>query len=330
MENVLVCALAFERDKNLSGRIYYYLVDFPAELDDEIVVPLNVHGRLQVGKVVKKYVLSPDGKLLPEKKGLLHFLTSRLFCEKLPFRPERLKSALCPFGYRRVSLPSACNTRDLGGLFYDEKHVTAYGNFLRGDEPEGDISACGVDSLVCFGGDIPADCAVPVRVFPSLFSAEKMGAVDALYAFDVYGEEEKEGEFFPSEEEFERAFSQGGALREVFSFLASLSGTVLLCDTFGSRSVELVCMILYLLAGVSLGDIAREREITRKALSRKSKQNVKFSNFATSIPSQGETLSFLKNFLEKYGGAEKFLLSVGLTQGEIDRLRYRMTSVNGN
>lgn len=54
-----LCLIDFERDKNISGKTYWYKSAFELKVGDEVIAPLNVRNRLQVGRV-KKVVIKDD------------------------------------------------------------------------------------------------------------------------------------------------------------------------------------------------------------------------------------------------------------------------------
>ncbi len=306
-----ICTVEFVRDKNLINRVYWYRSDFPIEVGDEIVAPIGVHNKLQSGVVRSVYIEEGAGELVRAKPSHTLFSVGSGGCVRAPYPLDRLKTVVCKYGYRRVKLPSCRNVRDLGGLFYDERHLTAYGNFLRGEISSGNLFAYGIDAVVRFGNERPSGLDCPVVQLPSLFEKDFTNCYSG-------GVTEKETE---SEALFS-AFERGEAMKDVFAGLATLRGTALLSDDDGTA--DIVCTTLFLLVGVAPEDIAKDLS-SAEACSRKNQQNVKTSSdFPRRMPRE-KSLSFVKRFIKTYGSAEKYLKEIGLNEEEIDVLKRRMT-----
>lgn len=319
-----VCDLEFPRDKNLKGRTYFYAVDFPVGEEDELVVQLGAHRKLQVGKVKRIYALKPDGSCV--------FLKSGASLSAPPFSPEKLKSAICKRGDRYALAGGVFNSRDLGGMFYDEKHLTAYGNFVRSAKPEGELSPYEFDCVFFFGGGFVPQGEVRCEIFPlsfgkKYFSQKREGESEnfAISAFDVDWEDDSEIKV--NYKSFLKLYERTELMREIFSSLSRKDGRVLLCDETGSGAVDCVCLVLYLLAGVNPGDIARDYALSDYCIRKKRIKNKELAENYRLPLSEREYLKAIKKFVKVFDGGEEYLKYVGLTQLEIDRLRKRMTCV---
>lgn len=307
-----ICTVEFVRDKNLINRVYWYRSDFPIEVGDEIVAPIGVHNKLQSGVVRSVYIEEENGELVRVKPSHTLFSVGSGGRVCAPYPIDKLKTVVCKYGYRRVKLPSCRNARDLGGLFYDERHLTAYGNFLRGDIPSGDLFAYGIDAVVYFGNERPSGLGCSVVQLPSLLDKDFTNSC----LKEIAVKETEEEEIFSS-------FERSEAMKEAFAGLAALRGTALLSDGDGG-SADIACMALFLLVGVAPEDIVKDRLLSAGEFNRKSQQNVKFSSdFPCRLPRE-KYLSFIKRFIKTYGSAEKYLEEIGLNEEEIGVLKRRM------
>lgn len=307
-----VCTVEFVRDKNLINRVYWYRSDFPIEVGDEIVAPIGVHNKLQSGVVRSVYIEEKNGELVRVKPSHSLFSVGSGGRVRAPYPIDKLKTVVCKYGYRRVKIPSCRNVCDLGGLFYDERHLTAYGNFLRGDIPSGDLFVYGIDAVVHFGNERPSGLDCSVVQLPPLFDKDFTNSC----AEEIVAKETET-------ETLVSLFERSEAMKNVFTGLAALRGTALLSDDDGG-SADIACMTLFLLVGVAPEDIVKDRLLSAGEFNRKNQQNVKTSFDSPCRLPREKYLSFVKRFIKTYGGAEKYLEKIGLNEEEIGVLKRRM------
>ena len=109
-------ALRFTEDENLMGRVYWYLIGFPAAQGEEVLAPVGVHDRLQKARVER--VCTADK-------------------EDAPYEFSLLKSVTAKYGRttRELGSVTAC---DFGGRRYDSRHYTAFVALYADTMPEED------------------------------------------------------------------------------------------------------------------------------------------------------------------------------------------------
>lgn len=277
-----LCLIDFERDKNVSGKTYWYKSNFPFNVGDEVVAPLNVRNKLQIGRI-KKIVNASDEDFKQSQKS------------DKSVSLDGLKSIICKRGARRVKIPFCRDARDLGGLFYDEKHVTAYGNFIRGEPPEGNLFSSGIDKVIYIGERKPLfEGAEFIAFSPSSENGASSDFASAFYSFSF--------------------------MKNIFKSISECDGTIMLCGDF-CVYVDVVVAVLYLLCGVSLTDIAKDREFSFTLLKGGNQQNVNCENCE-------KFLSDLREFKKNYPDVKKYLLEIGLNSAEISDIESRMKSVS--
>lgn len=105
---VRYAALRFAEDENIADRVYWYRCPFPAAAGEKVFAPVGAHDRLQRAEVVR---VRTDGKC-PCEERLLKTVAAR-----------------CGAFRRRIGDTVVFET---GGLAYDAKHFTRYGQVLFG------------------------------------------------------------------------------------------------------------------------------------------------------------------------------------------------------
>jgi len=350
--DLYICSLEFENDENLLGRKYMYRVDFKVVAGDKLVAPIGVHNKLQVG-VVKQvfllrgnllYLLSPEGDFNADKGESV---------ERLGYPLSAIKSAVCRYSFRRAAIPDCVNARDLGGVFYDKKHLTSYGNFVRADIPRKDITDFNFAAAFYFS-DFNCSFGVKAYRFPVLYRPYSGGKQRLVSKFPFFkrvplddgaykveriynppspqelcGEEGK-GDFALSEgtpiEKVFCAYNEKELMRSLYFALAHIDGAILLCDEYGCYSVDIVVAPLYLLVGVPPESIYKDYALSDYCINEKYIEGDKFGeNEYVPEFSEREYVSLIKEFLKRYSSAEEYFKSIGLSESDVLALNKKMT-----
>lgn len=203
-----------------------------------------------------------------------------------------------------MKIPFSRDARDLGGLFYDEKHVTAYGNFVRGELPGGNPGENGIDKIIYIGNQ-KVQFEVNCEIFPPSYERSASGLCAC-------------GDGYTG---FSAAFDSLSLIGNVLKGALKSEGTVMFCGDPSCCGVDAVVAVLYLLCGVSEADIVKDRALSLKLLKEDNQQNV---NCAT----DEEFLSALKDFKRTYADTREYLYATGLNGEEISDLERRMKSVS--
>jgi len=333
-----ICSLEFEKDVNLICRKFLYKVYFDVEIGDSLVAPIGPHNKLQVGAVKEVFVLREDRlyRVKPSYSiGSFDGDGDRL---KMPL--SAIKSAVCRYSFRRAAIPDCVNSRDLGGVLYDEKHLTAYGAFVRADIPRKELSDFNFAAAFYFADEQLSlgvkSCRFPVLYRP--YEGGKSALAKKIPFFKRFLGEEKplpEGENFsaafppsdgtPAEKVF-RAYEEKDLMVGIFRAMSCVDGPLLLCDKYGAYSVDIISAVLYLLADVPPENIYKDYAASDYCLNEKYVEGDKFGeNEYVPEFSEREYLSFIKSFLKKYKSGEEYLSSLGLAKGEIKILKEKMT-----
>jgi len=274
-----VCILSFPRDENLTGRTYWYLSAFPLKEGSEVVAPLGIHNKLQVGKALKVY-LKRGGELLS---------CGERVTEGLPVPEERLKRTICPLGDRAVKMNGVKNAIDLGGVFYDKKHVTAYGNFIRSALPEEKFPSDEADEAICF-------------------TQRKIAGAENFPRFIRSGS---------SHRDILSALKNTALMKDIFSYLSSSRGVTLICGEYGVGETDIIELVLNSLCGADSSAEDYRRAAANAARIYKKEFLPPFS--------VEEFYRAEKIFIKRYGGGEEYLKGIKLTEEEIEALKTRMT-----
>lgn len=334
-----ICSLEFERDRNLLCRKFLYKVYFRPEVGDMLVSPVGPHNKLQVGVVKEVFVLRENRLFRIRPAYSLDSLNGD--GERLTVPLSSMKSVVCRFSFRRAAIPDCVNSRDLGGVLYDEKHLTAYGAFVRADIPRGEISDFNFSAVFYFG-DERLSFGVDSYRFPVLYRpcegggekrlASKIPFFRRFLKEEPTEEKESGGEltFTASDGEPKEkalaAYGQVPLMQGIFRALSVVDGTIMLCDKYGAYSVDLIALVLYLLVDTPPESIYKDYALSDYCLNEKYVEGDKFGeNEYVPEFSEHEYISLIKDFKKKYKSAEEYLLSIGLTQGEVKILKEKMT-----
>lgn len=335
-----ICSLEFERDKNLLCRKFLYKVYFRPEVGDMLVAPMGPHNKLQAGAVKEVFVLRDDRLYRIRPAYSLGSMSGD--GEKLTIPLSSMKSVVCKYSFRRAAIPDCVNARDFGGVLYDEKHLTAYGAFVRADIPREGISDFNFSAVFYFS-DEELSFGVKAYRFPVLYrpyeggGKEKLAAKIPFFKRFIKGasaaaeaEGEKETSFAMSdgtpEEKALDSYGQTLLMRGIFRALSLVDGTIMLCDKYGAYSVDLIAIVLYLLVDTPPESIYKDYALSDYCLNEKYVVGDKFGDNEY-VPefSEKEYINLIKKFKKKYKTAEDYLLSLDLTQDEVKTLKEKMT-----
>lgn len=331
-----ICSLEFERDKNLLCRKFLYKVYFRPEIGDMLVAPVGIHNKLQIGAVKEVFVLRDDR--LYRIRPAYSIEDNGGDGEKLTIPLSSMKSVVCKYSHRRAAIPDCVNSRDLGGVLYDEKHLTAYGAFVRADIPRGDISDFNFSAVVYFG-DEELSLGVKSYRFPVLYRPFEGGGRERLSSkipffkrFSKVSDDDKNGgNSFAADEgkPIDKALAAYGEtllMQGIFRAIACVEGTIMLCDSCGAYSVDLIAIVLYLLVDTPPESIYKDYALSDYCLNEKYVTGDKFGDNEY-VPefSENEYMALIKSFKKKYKTAEDYLLSIGLERDEVKVLREKMT-----
>ncbi len=114
--------LQFVYDPNICNKVYwYYNIRFDLKVGDRVIAPIGVHDKLQCAKICK--IVHAEG-----------FDGVKFYSEPI-VNNKWIRYVEMPYNRRRIKLSVTENTRELGGFFYDFKHITFFKRFLRSDAP---------------------------------------------------------------------------------------------------------------------------------------------------------------------------------------------------
>lgn len=328
-----ICSLEFEMDKNLLHRKYMYKVYFRADLGEKLVAPVGPHNKLQIGVVKELFVLEEEKlyRVLPAYSE-----SSSKDGARLKYPLSAMKSVVCKYSFRKAAITDCVNARDLGGVLYDGKHLTAYGGFVRADIPRKPPSDYNFAAVFYFSDEI-LPLGDNARRFPVLYRPYEGGRerlsseIPFLKKLFAGGGDGEKGSAFPSaegtpEEKVFRAYDEKALMQGVFRAISCVDGTVMLCDKYGAYSVDIIVTVLYLLAGVSPESVYKDYSLSDLCINEKYVDGDKFGD-NDYVPefTEREYISLVKKFIKKYGSAEEYLVSLGLTEKEIATVVRKMT-----
>lgn len=240
--------------------------------------------------------------------------------------------------YIRLPLANSLNTRDLGGYAAKEGSVTKFGVFLRSDDiselTEGDKSFLydyGVRMVI----DLRSDDEIEqnpgllclderfsfhhVPILPNNYADNMKGLLDNYFLGDLYSAILDKGQ--------ER-------ICKIFKLMASQdTGAVLFHCTLGKDRTGVVAALILLLAGVEQIDVIANYEVTNTYV--KSIFD-KVRAFAPDIPpalfeSRSEYINVMLQYLtSNYQSIENFMLKIGVTDEEINKIVCRFTATNSS
>lgn len=205
---------------------------------------------------------------------------------------------------RMLNVEGAVNVRDVGGWMTESGKIIPYGLLYRGSEIDGAVE--------------PTYCITDAGRMEMLTHLGVRTDIDLRYSVDRAPNTKALGEnvnylYFPAPMYSGIFDAEGEAvIRDIFKALADENNyPIYLHCTYGRDRTGTVCYLLEALLGVSREDLRREYDLS--AFVSGYLETEEFVRFSTRIETMtGNTLS------EK---AEGYLLSIGVTQTEIDNIR---------
>ena len=214
---------------------------------------------------------------------------------------------------RFINLDGACNVRDIGGWTTESGKTVKQGLLYRGSEIDGGKNTGHVDFCLTEKG------------------VEQLRALGIKTDFDLREESCKVGEYsilgedvsrnFYNAPQYQSALNESNAetVRKLFSDLANPEAyPAYIHCTHGVDRAGTASLLLESLLGVAKEDLVRDYELSAFYYN--------YAHVNRSLENGGNVLKLLER-LEKYEGetladkAATFLLSVGVTQAEIDSIR---------
>ncbi len=214
---------------------------------------------------------------------------------------------------RFISLEGASNVRDIGGWTTESGNTIKYGMLYRGGEIDGGKNAGHPDFCLTKEG-IAQLRALGIKTDMDLRSESVKVSEYSILGSDV-------NRTFYNAEQYQSILNKANTekIRKIFSDLAKPEAyPIYLHCTHGVDRAGSTIMLIEALLGVSKADLIRDYELSAFYYNYKH-VNREFNN--------GGTILDLMGGLENYEGetfaekTENFLLSVGVTQAEIDSIR---------
>lgn len=240
---------------------------------------------------------------------------------------------------RPILLEKAFNIRDLSGYKSEAGEITS-GLFLRGDSFE-KLSEGDRDALMAIGVKTVVDLRNQDEITrtPSVFDEHP----EVLYVNIPIlppGTQEKMIQqsgmtFLMSDLYIVILDNSQSALKEVFTTLASSDGRVLFHCSAGKDRTGIISAILLRLAGIDNETVVADYCLTEVFLKEKLdsiKKAAKQKDYGIPgnlidemMSAKGATMEkLLKHLEDTYGGAETYLVTIGLSKAEIETLKFKM------
>jgi len=231
---------------------------------------------------------------------------------------------------RRFLLSNTLNTRDLGGYPISCGKVTTYNVFLRSDVP---IQISGDDIELLLSNNITT--IVDLRSDDEVQS--KPCALKNDIKFEYYHCKAHGDGCLPESVEtvpnsyFEMVDEQKSILN-IMRVLAEAKGGVLYHCTAGKDRTGVISALLLLLVGVRKIDILADYQISQAYLASmlqqycKSNKNVDVNIITPKSEYMGK---FLVMFQQKYNSVEEYFSLIGLSDGEVLRLKTKLINCGG-
>jgi len=237
----------------------------------------------------------------------------------------------------RIELESARNVRDLGGYPCVQGGVTS-AVFLRGDSTRL-LSENDKIRLIGLGLSHVIDLrrTSEIEKVPSAFGGDERVAYTQLPFFPEDSERQLgklEADFSMGKLYIAMVQNFGESLKAIFSKLAAdWQGRMLFHCTAGKDRTGVVAALLLYLVGVSPEIIVQDYVLTAELLVDRMDE-LRSVSIDPRIPApiademlgvRAENMQLFLDFLkDSYGGAQAYLLSIGMQQAEIDSLKEKM------
>ena len=228
---------------------------------------------------------------------------------------------------RRIPLAHMMNLRDLGGYVVQDGKTTQFGRFLRGDAPTG-LPPEEIQALTDLGIRTAVDLRSEeeTRKHPcSLKDAAGIAYIPIPFA--VGNRSPKTREEVP--EIYMEIAADFPAMRQIMRAISHAEGTVLFFCAAGKDRTGVVAALLLLLAGVGRNDILADYQVSytyiRSRIADLLKKEPERPPF-TGRSDMEYMDAFLDRFEAVYGSASDYLQTIGLTPGEVELLRMKLTA----
>lgn len=234
---------------------------------------------------------------------------------------------------RRLPLQGTSNTRDLGG-YPCAGGVTRWRAFVRSDRPDSltaedlaFLKAYGVANAVDLRGDTECQRR-PSRLDEAAgFTLLHVPISDQIHDIDYEGD-------LPGSMSglyIELLDNVGADIARVFRFFAGATGGCLFNCTVGKDRTGVVAMLLLSLAGVADADIVADYMMTEVYMrsfigDHMAEQEIPLYVLRSKPDSMWRALEHLNG---TWGGAEKYLLGVGLSADELATIKARLVEPAG-
>lgn len=225
----------------------------------------------------------------------------------------------------RYLLSGTFNTRDLGGYPISLNEHTLYGRLLRSDVP---LSHTPND--LQFLWSINVTTVIDLR--SSLETDRSPCSLKDVNGFDYYHCQLHGFEQLPQSEDevgtlYCKHLEHSKPVHDIMKIIAYSEAGVLFHCTAGKDRTGIIAALLLSLVGVPKSDIVADYQVSYTYLYEKIKQlHTEYPDMPAFIgQSKAEYMErFLELFSEKYGSAEKYLLSAGLNTGDIQAIRAKL------
>lgn len=243
---------------------------------------------------------------------------------------------------KRLPLENAYNVRELGGYPASNKKTTKTQAFLRSDDvtylKESDIDYLldyGVTSVIDLRSDYELERAP--NPFANIDRVQFLHAPLLVIDRDLMRGPEVFIDMFSKAEEgilaqmyVEILKDRKESLRQIFEFIAKQEGCVLFHCTAGKDRTGVLAMLLLGLVEVDRADIIANymvSEIYNEANSRKQVMNVPLEFPEDLSFSRPQFIARAYDYVvDHYGNIQNYLLSIGLTKEEIQRIKAKLIS----
>ena len=221
-------------------------------------------------------------------------------------------------------LKSTQNTRDLGGYSNLEGKVTKYHSLIRSDYPEYPCKE-DIDFLKSYG----ITTVIDVRGLEEV--SKRPSGLSNVDGFEYYNFPVDEGSGVPESKE-EVPFSymriaEAAEMPNVFRCMANVESGVIYNCTAGKDRTGVISAILLLHAGISDDNIIQNYTLTKEYIREKLnwfRENVPEIDIDIITPYNEYMEEFLRLFRSKFDSTIEYFKNLGLTEGEIKRLRNKL------